>query len=174
MNAHACRFVDYRDTLVFVNHVERNVFCESLERRQFDCACDQDFLASTQLHGRLGHFSVDQNFFLLDKLLHAHTAYVWKLGDEPLVQAGAGGRRRNRKNLLWRHFCHSRDCSGRLVDALSRRITLSASAVRTPTGIRSGPSRRTPSSRNPADKAHAISSLPATPSTPHTTLSRCP
>src|SRR6478672_2489314 len=174
MHAHASGLVDYGDTLVFINHVERYVFRKCLQGRQFNFAGYDDFFPAAQLHGRLRCLPIDQDLFLLDELLDAHAAYVRKLRDKPLVQTHPSGLRRNRESLCWRSFCHA----GIVVEGwrtrLSTRITLPASAVRTPTGVRSGPSRRTPSFRNPADKADAISSLPVTPSTPHTALSRCP
>src|SRR5579859_6053798 len=89
MHTHPRRLVYDRDTLVFINHVEGNVFSKSLERRQFNSAGNDDFFSSTQPHGRLGHIPIEENLFLLDELLHAYAVYVWKLGDEPLVQSGA-------------------------------------------------------------------------------------
>src|SRR5690348_16094413 len=99
MNAHSRWLVDYSDTFVFMNHVERNVFSKSLEQRQLNRTRNDDLFSSAQLHGRLGDFSIDQDLFLLDELLHAHAADLGQLGDEPLIQARAGGIDRDRESL---------------------------------------------------------------------------
>ena len=106
VHAHARRLIDYRDALIFVNYVQRNIFRKGLERRQLNRAGDDDFLTAAQLYGRLGRLSIDEDLFLLDQLLNADTADFGKLGDKPLIKTRSGGIRWNRKNLLSGRFCH--------------------------------------------------------------------
>ena len=89
MHAHPRRLVDNGDAFVFVNHVKGDIFCKSLERRQLDCAADDDFFSAAQLHGGLGGFSIDQDLFLPDQLLNADAAHIRKLGYKPLVKTHA-------------------------------------------------------------------------------------
>ncbi len=61
---------------------------------------------------------------MFDELLNAYTTDFGKLRDKPLIKAGSGAIERNRKNLLYRRFCHA----GIVVD---QQLTLEVEAVKT-------------------------------------------
>ena len=52
--AHAGGLVDHYQALVFVNHIQGNVFRKSAQRQQLHSASDLDLLASVQAQRGLG------------------------------------------------------------------------------------------------------------------------
>ncbi len=94
-------FVDHRKTLIFIDHIQRNVFRKSLQRRQLDLAGDNNFFTAAQPHGSFRHIAFDQNFVLFHQLLHADAAYVRQLRHQPLVKTLASGVSGNGRMFEW-------------------------------------------------------------------------
>ena len=86
MNHHARRLIDDRQTVIFIDNFQRDVFRKSLQRRQLHGAGDGDFFMATQPQRRLRRAAVHSDFVLLNKLLNPHPAHIAQLRNQPLIQ----------------------------------------------------------------------------------------
>src|ERR1700730_7267632 len=92
MYHHACRLVDDRQVVVFVDDIERYFFWNGSKRRSVRRPANRDLLVALQSQRCLSGSLVDQHLTFLDELLHACAADLCgidfrKLPGEVMVEA---------------------------------------------------------------------------------------
>ncbi len=91
---HARGLIHHHQVVIFIEHVERDVFGHGAQRRRLRVAENGDALAAFQFQRRFGSSVVKKNLLLGHELLHPRAAGVGKLRGKELVEAlpcGFGG-----------------------------------------------------------------------------------